>query len=179
MRKKKKKYKRRKREILNSLAYPPPFRPHPFLNGYPDALDNFTISPAARAMQPAAFLIPPLHSERLHAAAPAADLARQVLAAPTDIDARGVLEELVARRPPVRLELPGLPRREHRDQAVPVIGLEVGRAVHEDESGGLLRRGSSCGYAAAASGRRVCERGAARLRRQADGSDDLKDVGRG
>jgi hypothetical protein len=41
----------------------------------------------------AAFLVPSLDGEALHAAAPAADFAGDVFTAPADVDACGVLEE--------------------------------------------------------------------------------------
>lgn len=47
-----------------------------------------------------------------------------------------MIEQLRRIRPPVALELPHLPRREHRDHTLPVIRLEVLRALDNDEPQG-------------------------------------------
>lgn len=80
-------------------------------------------------------LVPPLNSEVRDTTAPALHLTGDILAAPADINTGSVLEQLRRRRPLVRLELPGLAGCEDGDEAVPVLGLEVGRAIDDDELG--------------------------------------------
>lgn len=115
----------------------PPSCFHAFFDGCPDILDDFTIAPAAGAMD-TAFLVPSLDGEALHAAAPAADFTGDVFTAPADVDACGVLEKFGRGGPLVRLELPGLARCENGNETVPVVRTEVGGAVNEDEAGGFL-----------------------------------------
>jgi len=143
---------------------------HPLLDRGPDALDDLAVPPAPSAVH-ATLLIPPLDCEALDAAAPALDLARDVLPAPADVDARGVFEQLRRRGPLVRLELPGLPRREDGHEALPVVRLEVGRGVDEDEARWLLRARLRADGPAGIGLRGVCE--------DAEGAGDVEDVGRG
>lgn len=65
--------------------------------------------------------------------APADDGLGGVLAAPADVDAGDVAEELLRGAPLVVLELPALAGGEDGDDAVPVLGLELLGALHEDE----------------------------------------------
>lgn len=56
-----------------------------------------------------------------------------------------MLEQLRRRRPLVRLELPGLAGSKDSDESVPVLGLEVGCSVDDDElgwTGGLSGAGT-------------------------------------
>lgn len=76
-----------------------------------------------------ALFVPSLDRKLLDTASPAADLGRNVLATPSNVDTGGVLEQLRGRRPLVRLELPGLTGGENRHESVPIVRTEVGRAV--------------------------------------------------
>lgn len=130
-----------RKKILSTVAglFGPTTESHALLNSSPDTLDDLTITPATTTLR-TILLVPAFNSEVLHAAAPALDLARDILPPPSDVNTSGVLEQLGWGRPLVRLELPGLAGSEDGHKAVPVLGLEVGGAVDDDElcrSGGL------------------------------------------
>lgn len=79
-----------------------------------------------------------------------------------------MLEQLRRRGPLVRLELPGLAGSKDGDKSVPVLGFEVGRAVHDDElgwAGGL------------AAGTGACARGVRGVPVEAERSLELHEVG--
>lgn len=118
------------------MITPPPHRPHSRLNRRPDPLDDFPILPPTSALD-ALFLVPSGDGEGDHAAAPFFDGFGDGIARHADVDADGVLEEFRRMGPLVVLELPCLAGGEDRDEALPVVGLEVGRVVDEDEAGGF------------------------------------------
>lgn len=73
------------------------------------------------------------------ATAPAADGAGDMLAAPANVDAQDVAEEVRGVLPLVALELPGLAGGEDGDEAAPVVRFELLRRVDEDEAQRALR----------------------------------------
>ena len=125
----------RKRPETRSLFGAPTTKSHTLFNGRPNTLDHLAVSPAPTALD-AILLIPALNRKVVHTASPTLDLAGNLLAAPTDVYTGGMLEQLRRGRPLVWLELPCLTGGEDSDKAVPVIGLEVGRAIEDDELGG-------------------------------------------
>lgn len=129
---------------FNYLAHPPP-NLHSLLNNPPNPLDDLTIHPPPSTMDTTAPLIPPFDGKLLHAAPPALDLARRVLAAPSDIDPRRMLEQLRRRRPLVRLELPRLACREDGHQPRPVLRAEVRCAVDKGEAAESLAAAAAAG----------------------------------
>lgn len=131
-------------KVENNQLTPPPPQPHPLLNSRPNPLHNLPIPPPPSAMNPT-LLIPPLHRKPINTTPPPANLARDIIPAKTDVDAGGMLEQLRRRRPLVRLELPQLAGGEDGDDAVPVLGAEVGGCVDEDEAHVLLGDGGGGG----------------------------------
>lgn len=71
--------------------------------------------------------------------APGLDVLGGRIAAPADVDARDVAEEVVGVGPPVLLELPWLARREDGHDAVPVLLFELLGALDQDEAHRAVR----------------------------------------
>lgn len=157
----------------NLLHSSPTFRSHPFLNCRPYILHNPSIPPPPTAAHIRGLLIPAVDSKAAHATAPPSHFTGYFLATPPDIDARRVLEQLGRGRPFVRLELPCLTSGEYRDNAVPVVGLEIGGAVDEDEDRGFAGCGRVDGAACCDGG------GLGGVWNGAESARDLEEVGAG
>lgn len=107
---------------------------HALFDRSPDALHYFAISPPSCTVN-AALFVPSLDREALNATTPTADFARDLFAAPADVDAGRVLEEFWRGGPLVGLELPGLAGCEDGNESIPVVWSEIGCAVNKDEPG--------------------------------------------
>ena len=109
----------------------PPRPPHMLLNPPPNPLHQLPIPPPP--------LLAPRPLVHLHArdpSSPRLDILRLVFTAIPDEEARVVRKQLDRIRILVPLELPALPRGEHGHHARPVVRLEHGGAVDEDEAEG-------------------------------------------
>lgn len=82
--------------------------------------------------------IPLLYLCGRDASAPASDRSGDELAAPADVDAQDVAEEVRWILPLVAFELPGLAGGEDGYDAAPVVGFELLWGVDEDEAEGAL-----------------------------------------
>ncbi len=115
------------------LVPPPSLISHVPLDHLPDALDDLAVPPAA-SVDAVGGVLPAVDADVRDAVAPGDDTLGGPLAAPADVYAGDVAEELVRVTPLVTLELPALAGGEDGDDAVPVLGLELLRALDQDEA---------------------------------------------
>lgn len=109
----------------------PTLGPHVTLNLLPYGVNNFAITETTCICAWRPRLPPLVHCKALHTVAPIPDIIRGLLAAPANMDAQHVAEQLVGATPLVILELPGLSGCEDGDNAVPVFRLELLHAFNQ------------------------------------------------
>jgi hypothetical protein len=120
---------------------PPPlsFASHVAFYSSPEAFDGLSVPPPPAFscwciyVSPMCLLIPPFQKEGLDTGTPSLYLTRRILAPLSDIDTKYVPKQLLRFTPLVASKLPDLACSEDRHNAVPIVWLELLRAVHDDE----------------------------------------------
>lgn len=115
----------------HSAILVPAFTFHRFLYSRPNALYRLPIPPSSLG---ALVTVPFVQLGRNYTSAPTLNCRRSILASPANVDPESMTEELRRRLPFVRLELPRLACCEDCRKSGPVIGFELFRSVHKDES---------------------------------------------
>jgi hypothetical protein len=127
----------------NPVLYPSPDEPllspssppHTLLNARPQPLYDLPIPPPALLPLPCTPLV---HAGSFDHASPSSDHLWYSFSVPAQVDAERMREQVRRVRPLVTLKLPCLASCEDRDDALPVIGLELVGCVDEDEAEGAL-----------------------------------------